>query len=151
MGSLSESLAEPLSGLSMTALCNLLVLLELNAKALPQDTLGQFIRNIEELSCTKKEEWCGFLVQRLKRHVHIDTADDQPLLLEQSCDEAECASSVEMRDVEEPSPQAEPTDPKGLVGNLFLPSPKTDGKAGADQFLCYCIATKLAHSACHQW
>ena len=163
MGSLTDGLAKLMSGLSTTALCNLLVLLELNVKSLPHDTLGRFVRNVEELSCTKKEEWCGFLVQRLKRHVCTDAADtaadEQPLLLEQSCDsvssvelscdEAECVSSVAMRDVEEPSsPQAELTDPKEL-GSPFLPAPKSDVKAGIGQFvsifsmlLCACMECK---------
>ena len=69
IGSLEEG-STLLSGLSSTAMCNLLVLLEQNIRILPKDTLGKFIENIEQLGFVCEDEWCRFLILRLKRHIH---------------------------------------------------------------------------------
>ncbi len=69
IGSLMEGCAL-LSGLSSTAIYNLLVLLELNIRILPKEALEQFVKNVEQLSFVCADEWCVFLIQRLKRHIH---------------------------------------------------------------------------------
>lgn len=60
-----------LTTLSSTALCNLLVLLEMNAATLCEESLAQFLRNVEGLPFVKKEEWCWFLVQRVRERAGI--------------------------------------------------------------------------------
>lgn len=77
LGSLKEGEAL-LRDFSSTAMYNLLVLLELNVKTLPKDTLEQFIEKIEQLSYVIHDDWCRFLIQRLKRH--FENTNCQPLV-----------------------------------------------------------------------
>lgn len=68
--------ADFLYGLSSMALCNLLVLLELNARTLCKDTLARFLGNVQRLDSVKNDEWCAFLIQRLYEG-HVGVADKQ--------------------------------------------------------------------------
>jgi hypothetical protein len=64
-----------LSNLSSIALCNLLVLLELNTKTLCEDVLGPFLRNVEELGSVKRDEWCKFLIRRLRERTNVSAQE----------------------------------------------------------------------------
>ena len=71
MGSLKDG-CTVLNSLSSTAMCNLLVILERNVRILPKETLEEFVNNIETLSFVSGDEWCCFLIKRLKRHIQGD-------------------------------------------------------------------------------
>lgn len=68
-----------LSDLSSMAMYNLLVLLELNIKILPQDALVEFIKNIERLPFVSTDEWCVFLIGHLRRQ--IESTGFHPLVV----------------------------------------------------------------------
>lgn len=63
-----------LSSLSSTAIHNLLVLVERNVSMLSMDTLEQLVRNAERNVFVSKDEWCQFLIGRLKRHFPATTS-----------------------------------------------------------------------------
>lgn len=69
--SFSSSSVESFSvnNLSSTAMHNLLMLLEQNMTMLHTSTLESFIANVEQSPFVMKDEWCRFLIGRLKRHI----------------------------------------------------------------------------------
>ena len=109
LGSVKESCAI-LTDLSSAALHNLLVLVELNVRALLKDEVVKFVENIDTLR--DNDEWCEFLIQRLKRSVGGSV--ENRLLVSMQGDESlspeimeegtmEQGNDVEMRDLEEES------------------------------------------------
>ena len=69
IGSLMEG-RTLLNDLSSTAMYNLLVLLQSNIRILSKETLEQFIVNVEQLSFVSNDDWCRFLIKRLRSHLH---------------------------------------------------------------------------------
>ena len=132
LGSVRESGedgADFLCGLSNTALCNLLVLLEQNARTLCKDTLARFLGNVKGLESVKRDEWCVFLIQRLYRG-HVCSTDEQ-----QSVGRQEEQSRPEVLDTEtldtEAGGREEDWESSDSEDSSILPSPGSDVKAGA--------------------
>lgn len=124
-----------LSNLSSTALCNLLVLLELNSAALCGDTLALFLQNINGLPFAKKEEWCWFLMQHVRERVGI--ASDLPLELQtEGTAQQHLLTWVEedsdmetMEEGEEEDRSAERTGAADFERSSCLSTPLSPGKA----------------------
>lgn len=142
-----------LSSLSSTALCNLLVLLELNTATLCGDALALFLRNVEELPFAKKEEWCWFLIQLVRERVGI--APHSPLDLQtHDAEEAQqrlltwVEEDSDMDTVEEGGEEKEMDQLAGRAaaadsdGSICMSAPPSPGKAGAQ--LCHECCASLA-------
>ena len=57
------------SDVSSTAMYNLLMLLKMNLNVLSTDILRQFLKNIEQFPFVSGDDWCRFLIQRLRRAI----------------------------------------------------------------------------------
>jgi len=73
----SESSLSTLNSLSSTALYNFLMLVEQNVQFFQSDYLSDFVKVIDinfRIGC--KDDWCSFLIGRLKKHVVLSNPSD---------------------------------------------------------------------------
>lgn len=134
---------EFLSDLSSRALCNLLVLLKLNARTLCKDMLRHFLGNIEELVTVKRDEWCMFLIQHLRGHVDITSIGPQQQEAEKLLAWVAVSNTktldtealdtdaldTETLDTETLDTETEKEEEETAVTSV-IPSPSSDSKAG---------------------
>ncbi len=70
-----------LSDLSSAAIHNLLTLLELNVKVLSVEALRMFVDNIEALPFLREDEWCKFLIHRVRNRINVSHSTQSPTRL----------------------------------------------------------------------